>query len=88
MIEIVEVELVDLCMRKYLIELDFFELLELYDCFILNEELILMIGKISLIEYFIYELLKLLNDIGLEWLNLVYDIWKIRYFFINYMLNG
>ena len=66
LIETAEAELADLRMRKDLIESDFPQLLESYDRFILNEEPISTIGKTSLIEYFTYELLKPLNDIGLE----------------------
>ena len=88
LIETAEAELADLRMRKYLIESDFPELLESYDRFILNEEPISTIGKTSLIEYFTYELLKPLNDIGLERSNSAYDTWKTRHFSINYTLNG
>lgn len=88
LIETAEAELADLRMRKDLIESDFPQLLESYDRFILNEEPISTIGKTSLIEYFTYELLKPLNDIGLERSNSAYDTWKTRHFSINYTLNG
>lgn len=80
LIETAEAELADLRMRKDLIESDFPQLLESYDRFILNEEPISTIGKTSLIEYFTYELLKPLNDIGLERSNSAYDTWKTRHF--------
>lgn len=70
-----------------MIESDFSDLLDSFDRYITKGETISPIGKTSLIEYLTYELLKPLNDIGLEMSNVTYDTWKTRHFSINYSLN-
>ena len=87
MIETAEIELADLRLRKYLIEADFSGLLDSFDRYLLKDEPISPIGKTSLIEYFTYELLKPLNDIGLELSTTTYDRWETRHFSINYSLD-
>lgn len=87
LIETAEAELADLRLRKYLLESDFSQLLDAFERYILKAEPISPIGKTSLIEYFTYELLKPLNDIGLKFSNTTYDTWETRYFSINYRLN-
>ncbi|WP_165007244.1 MULTISPECIES: hypothetical protein [unclassified Enterococcus] len=87
LIHTAEAELADLRLRKYLIESDFNELLEAYDRYLLEGEPISPIGKTSLVEYFTYELLKPLNDIGLELSSTTYDTWETRHFSINYAMN-
>lgn len=87
MIETAEIELADLRLRKYLIEADFSGLLDSFDRYLLKNEPISPIGKTSLIEYFTYELLKPLNDIGLELSTTAYERWETRHFSINYALD-
>lgn len=87
LIETAEAELADLRLRKSLIEADFSELLDAFDRYITKEVTISPIGKTSLIEYFTYELLKPLNDIGLAMSTTAYDTWETRHFSINYRLN-
>ncbi len=87
MIETAEAELADLRLRKYLIETDFSGLLDSFDRYLLKGEPISPIGKTSLVEYFTYELLKPLNDIGLELSTTTYDRWETRHFSINYSLD-
>ena len=87
LIETAEAELADLRLRKYLLESDFSQLLDAFERYILKAEPISPIGKTSLIEYFTYELLKPLNDIGLKFSNTTYDTWETRHFSINYRLN-
>ena len=87
MIETAEMELADLRLRKYLIEANFSGLLDSFDRYLVKHEPISPIGKTSLIEYFTYELLKPLNDIGLELSITTYERWKTRHFSINYSLN-
>lgn len=87
LIETAEAELADLRLRKYLLESDFSQLLDAFERYILKAEPISTIGKTSLIEYFTYELLKPLNDIGLKFSNNTYDTWETRHFSINYRLN-
>ncbi|VEE81036.1 hypothetical protein [Enterococcus hirae] len=87
LIETAEAELADLRLRKYLLESDFSQLLDAFERYILKAEPISPIGKTSLIEYFTYELLKALNDIGLKFSNTTYDTWETRHFSINYRLN-
>ncbi|NBA61051.1 hypothetical protein [Enterococcus mundtii] len=82
-----EEELADLRLRKYLIEADFNELLVAYHRYVLEDTPISAIAKTSLIEYFAYEILKPLNDIGLELSKQAYDVWETRYFSINYSLT-
>ena len=82
-----EEELADLRLRKYLIEADFNELLVAYHRYVLEDTPISTIAKTSLIEYFAYELLKPLNDTGLELSKQAYDVWETRYFSINYSLT-
>ena len=74
-------------LRKYLIEADFNELLVAYHRYVLEDTPISAIAKTSLIEYFAYEILKPLNDIGLELSKQAYDVWETRYFSINYSLT-
>ena len=87
LIETAEAELADLRLRKYLLESDFSQLLDAFERYILKAEPISPIGKTSLIEYFTYELLKPLNNIGLKFSNTTYDTWETRHFSINYRLN-
>lgn len=87
LIETAEAELADLRLRKALIESDFSKLLDYFTRYITNETPISPIGKTSLIEYVAYELLRPLNDIGLELSETAYDTWKTRHFLANYNLN-
>ncbi|MGM9902489.1 hypothetical protein A5844_000052 [Enterococcus sp. 10A9_DIV0425] len=88
LIETAEAELADLRLRKYLIEADFNELLVAYNHYVLEKAPISAIAKKSLIEYFAYELLKPLNDIGLKLSTHSYDEWETRHFSINYSLDN
>lgn len=87
MIHEAETQLADLRMRKAFIESGFSELLGAYQQYILAGEPISPIAKTSLVEYFAYELLKPLNDIGLELSGTTYDTWETRHFSINYALD-
>lgn len=87
MIHEAEVQLADLRMRKAFIESGFSELLGAYQQYILADEPISPIARTSLVEYFAYELLKPLNDIGLELSRTTYDTWETRHFSINYALD-
>ncbi|WP_161900898.1 hypothetical protein [Candidatus Enterococcus willemsii] len=81
-----EEELADLRLRKALLEADFSELLKEYRRLITTNAPISTIAKTNLLDYFSYELLKPLKEVGLEQAE-VYNTWESRHFLIAYQLD-
>ncbi|MCD5003252.1 hypothetical protein IV487_12335 [Enterococcus saccharolyticus] len=81
-----EEELADLRLRKALLEADFSELLKEYRRLITTNAPISTIAKTNLLDYFSYELLKPLKEVGLEQAE-AYNTWESRHFLIAYQLD-
>lgn len=81
-----EEELADLRLRKALLEADFSELLKEYRRLIATNAPISTIAKTNLLDYFSYELLKPLKEVGLKQAD-AYNTWESRHFLIAYQLD-
>lgn len=85
-IESAEKELQDLRLRQALLEADFEGLLAYYHRYILTDEEISTVAKTNLLEYFTYELLRPLTEVGLNKLD-SYKAWSTRRFLVSYQLE-
>ena len=85
-IDSVEEQLQDLRLRKSLLEANFDELIVCYRRYISDEEEISMVAKTNMLEYFTYELLKPLINVGLKPLD-SYNSWSTKRFLVSYQLE-